>query len=317
MINGINLATHDLTGNGVAVVGNILLSLDLSVAPDVSEGWFRSPTSPEEEQARLKDISRAIQFSMRKVVPYFYLQDPTKYNLQAAVSALVLYASLPPIANDPLFFDFHDPVKRAGVISAAQPALKSNMQAIADLLAVIPGMGDRATGFVPNGINVNRINNDVTAGIGENNLVSLLNFESDMIKSATDARTEILQFKDVISTNRAQAMQRLAQFSADITKAFNDNVATLYGGANVRPLGTLAFLQTCLATKGPDTFATSLLPDPFAKSGSISLLTSNEVKALLDITVLKPTVTVPDSFFTGDDPDRKDTLLQTRLVNLR
>lgn len=47
------------------------------------------------------------------------------------------------------------------------------------------------------------------------------------------------------------------------------------------------------------------------------MLASDELKALLDITVLKPPpVSVPDGFFSGDDPDRKDVLLQTRLVNV-
>ncbi len=316
MINGINLATNDLAGIGVTVVGDTLLSLDLSVAPDVSSGWFRSPASAAEEKAHLKDISRAIQSAMRKVVPYFYLQDPTKYNLQAAISALVMYASLPPIANNPLFFDFQNPSARAKLIQVSQAALSANMQAIANLLAATPGMGGTASGFVPNGTNLGRINGDVTNGIGENNLVSLLTTESNMITSAANARKELLQFKSTIATNRAQAIQRLAQFSAEITKAFNDNVASIYGSAAIRPLGTLVFLQTCLVTNGPETFAASLLPNPFAISGAVPVLASNEVKALMDICVLKPGVSASDGFFTGDDPDRKDVLLETRLVNV-
>jgi hypothetical protein len=318
MVNGINLATNDRAGNGVSVVGDTLLSLDLSVVPSVSSGWFVSPTSPDDEQARLGDMSRAIQSAMRRVVPYFYLQDPGKYTSGDDISALILYASLPPIAaDDKFFFDFHDPSQRAVLISKIQTmnALQANMQAIAALLAATPGNG-MARFFVPDGFNVPRILKSVTSGIGENDFVHLLDAESGIITSAINARRNLLQFKDSISTNRAQAIQRLAQFSAELTQAFNEKVTSAYGGAAIRPLGTLVFLQTCFAMNS-STFATSLLPDPFSGSGFVPVLASDEVKALLDITVLKPLpVSVPDDFFTGDDPDRQDVLLQTRLVNV-
>ena len=319
MIDGINVATTARTGSGIGVIGNTLVSLDVSTVPDIASGWFVTPKSPEEEQARLKDISRAIQMAMRRIVPYFYLQDPARYNRQVAISALVLYASLPPIAADPLFFDFNDATARAKLISAkaTQTNLATNLQAITDLLMATPGSGGMAGSFVPDGINTERILNDVTSGFGEVCLIQLLGAEADIIQSAAKARTELLQFKATIASNRAQAIQRLAQFSSDLTTAFNKKVVSNYGGAAIRPLGTLMFLQTCLATLDAGTFATSLLPNPFARNGAIPTLSSDKVKALMDITVLKPAPTFPpDGFFDGGDPDRSDALIQSRLVNL-
>jgi len=159
--------------------------------------------------------------------------------------------------------------------------------------------------------------NDVTSGLGEVCLVQLLGAEADIINSAVKARTELLQFMATIGSNRAQAIQRLAQFSADLTTAFNKKIVSNYGGAAIRPLGTLVFLQTCMATLGPETFATSLLPNPFACRGAIPTLASDQVRAMLDITVLKPksTFSLP-GFFDGDDPDSDDALIQSRLVNI-
>ena len=298
-------------------LGTTLVSLDLSAPPKFGSAWFQPAGEPGDEDARLGRMSRAIQTAMRRIIPYVHFQDVSKFNLSPVCSAYLLYASCPAIAqkNFNFFFPFFPVSDLLNTIlgQSSRANLADRVQAVSAILANTPG-GD-PSGFGPTA--VDRITNDAsTQDTTQRDLLGFFGMESSIIGQAIAARKDLQGFQANLATNPDQAIASLAAFSANLVDAFNNNVgkfAEPNEQAGIRSLGTLVFLEACLALSGSDDPA--LLPNAFAGSAPGQAVATAGVQALLEIDVLKPTATVPDNFFTGADPVPSDTLIETRVFN--
>jgi hypothetical protein len=91
--------------------------------------------------------------------------------------------------------------------------------------------------------------NSATTQFGDILLASLLTFESQIVEKAKSALTDIQKFLAVAGTSPTQAVNRLAQFAADITTAFNQLLGNNVFGdlASFRAVGQMVFAEASRA----------------------------------------------------------------------
>jgi len=87
----------------------------------------------------------------------------------------------------------------------------------------------------------------------------------------------------------------LAEFGQSVTQAFNKNIRSVYGGAALRPLGTMAFIEA----------AACFLPAARAVAPS----------ALFQLTVVKQASAFKlETFLDGKAPMKSDIVIEERLA---
>jgi hypothetical protein len=94
----------------------------------------------------------------------------------------------------------------------------------------------------------------------------------------------------------SHAIEQLAAFGESITRTFHENLKNAYGTQALRPLGTLAFIETARALGGE--------PDATAP------------EALLALTVLNENATFAlERFLEGEMPPPDQVAIEERLVS--
>jgi hypothetical protein len=97
--------------------------------------------------------------------------------------------------------------------------------------------------------------------------------------------------------NPAEALKKLAEYGAKVTEAFNSSFGGLFSGRELRPLGTMVFLEA----------ARSFAPE----------LSAGRPSAMLELTVLKekPSFEI-GSFIDGADVPPADVVRGEKFVAL-
>jgi hypothetical protein len=138
----------------------------------------------------------------------------------------------------------------------------------------------------------------VAAGGGDVFVKGLLTFEAMIVEKAAEALVDIQNFLGVANSSPSKAIERLADFAADITTAFNKLVTnSIFGGLSFRAVSQTVFAD---ASRALDP---GLLAAP---------------RAMLALSVLKPasqrTFELP-SFLTGAIPRAEDVAVEEHLVS--
>lgn len=129
------------------------------------------------------------------------------------------------------------------------------------------------------------------------NLWSLLLTESQIIRGALETGYAMAKFTDLSSAKPSEAVKALAEFGSKLTNTFNENVASIYGGGAIRPLGTALFIEA----------ASTLDPD--------AGLAAAQTIAMLEVTVLKTGAQfVMAEYLKGEVPERTDILIHERII---
>ena len=132
----------------------------------------------------------------------------------------------------------------------------------------------------------------------------LCQFESNVVRKAADALKNMQAFQALKDTTPSRAIDRLADFAADITQTFNRLAShTVFADAPVRVVTQSVFLDASRALAATSDGVT----DAMTPTG------------MLTLTVLKPRAErsfVIDRFLAGEVPAAADVLLEQRLVSV-
>jgi hypothetical protein len=130
-------------------------------------------------------------------------------------------------------------------------------------------------------------------------LLHLCQFEALVVEKAVDALENMQAFVSLKSTSPSKAIDRLAEFAADITMAFNKlGGETVFAKAPVRTVTQGIFLDA---------------------SRALAEIPSAGVSGMLTLTVLKPAADRTfkiDDFLAGKTPPSDEVLLEQRLVSV-
>jgi hypothetical protein len=241
-------------------------------------------------------MAKEIQAQLRSLIPLAYFQDLSRFKNLEPSAALLVYASLPRttavIVNNGHIVQFDDRsdiypnIEDGGTVKAliehslTLAALVGRLTTVHDLLTQADGTDSFADEYRPD--HVARVVVNALTEIGRADLLTLLRVERSVIREARNAGVEFRRFLD--AGHHAEALQHLAKYGSLVTSAFNSKIGSLFSGREIRPLGTLVFLEAARAFK--------------------PTLASARPSAMLQLTVLKENPSIEFTAFvdSGDVP---------------
>lgn len=268
-------------------LGNAILTVNLNVPSEVASAWLAPADSSE--QVRVVRMKRALLHALRRLIPFYYFSDLTKFNETGFASASLLVYQ----ASNPDFGQL-DHLNNNEVITSIIEKTTAGEEASA-LGSVLDFWSARLKAanhpnqdfFQNNGNNRRKIKSLAESA---DNARNLLFGDAEVLAGAERARRDIVTFLQSASQGPSAALKALAEFGADLVSTFNKRITSVYGGGALRPLGTLAFLEA----------AHALANVPVAAN------------AMLDITVVKPSV--DPLAFADSDPAPDQIVVDERLV---
>ncbi len=308
LIGDLDRAVDQLEPNGTDNFGNTLISLQVSLPSVVASAWLQAP--PDKRSPRYMDMSRRLQTKLRQLIPYYYFQDVKKYGDIAPATVLLVYAALPVSTSAELtdtqltintdqdvYWNFPAPELRQAMVRHPRTLarLAADLVRVNELLLAY-GMTGTAGFFTPD--RAESLQNEAIQGTSDALLRSLLFVESDIVRGASKAALTLATgFAANAGLQPSAAVEALSEFGAEITQTFNNNIKSLFGGDQIRPLGTMAFIEAASAL------------DP--------ALGTVEPVATLDVLVVKQQSQFQlPTFLAGQTPDSTDIVIRQRLVNV-
>ncbi len=297
-----------LLANGADQFGDALLSMEVTLPAEAVLAWMRPQPIL---LAASKNVSRAIQRALRSVIPFYFFKDARNLFQNASAAALFVWAAIPPTtsarldgstltldAEKSVYWDHVDrrlrrAMSRRQIVSATLGEKFLPIRLHLQELGLDKQASFFTAGEVPDWIAA------ATSDNGDRFLSHLCLFEALVIEKAVDALEGMQDFVSLQGTAPSKAIDRLADFGADITMAFNKlSGDTVYATAPLHTVTQGIFLEAsrALATLGGA-----------AESG------------MLTLTVLKPSdqrTFKIEEFITGRTPEPDEILLEQRLVSV-
>lgn len=293
-----------LEAPGTHQIGNTLISLELCLPGEVTRAWFCAPAETKADQ--YLDMSKRLQRAIKRLVPFYYLQDLGKYENPYAVYPLLVYAAIPPLnavkvengqlieAKSEVHWDWLDGVLCRAVVSS-ENTIGNLRTMLARIHRLLEAVGRKSADYNPEPLVMRNILQWVLQEKqGWALLQSLLKFEADVVRGAVDAGIKLARFLKSKETEVTRAIDALAEFGAAASGTFNKELSSVYGGGPSRPLSTMLFIEAASALNGP-------LP-----TGG---------HAMLDLTVFTDKAPFPNGYLEGVAPKKEDILIAQRLLN--
>ncbi len=254
---------------GKGILGETLFTFDVSLPPEAFECWFN--TSANKLDPQYFALSITLQKRLRQIIPFYYFQDPARYDGGIVANALLVYGALPAAngfqvtddnkigkAKNQIYFDLDGtPTIQALINSPAfGQSLKAAMQSA---LAITQGSGlGSASSYVLNQLNVNNIVQDAlkkSSAVAPPPLPAtlgpLLLFELDLINSVVNAAAGLAKFKAAATSNPSAAIAQLSSVGDTFVQTFNKNLGgNLVAGSYLRPLGSALLVEAGRALAG-------------------------------------------------------------------
>jgi hypothetical protein len=288
-------------------LGTALVSLQLSFPAQVMSGWLKA--QPSERWMPYMSMSVSVQqLGMKRIVPFYYFADPTKYKDINSAYVLLAYAAMPASTsaildsdgtlhlstNKEVYWDWMDPDLRSAILncSLTQAKLRAMLPAIyTRLQASDPGT---AKFYAPGDSTVRSILAAAATSFGQTLLLGLLQTEAEIVHGCLAAGQDMAQFMATQNTDIKAATRSLAAFGSKLADTFNNKVSSVFGGDGLRPLGVSVYLIA----------AREFYQSPVQAS------------ALFELIVLKPgsRFSLPD-FINGIRPARQDVFLDQPITN--
>jgi hypothetical protein len=302
-----------LLSNGPDQFGDALLALEATIPAEALLAW----THPQADlQAAAKAMSKAIQSALRSIIPFYHLQDPDRLTQNASIAALLVWAAMTPVTSARIdgqrlilddgrsvYWDHQDRSLRRALSSRRLVSAR-----LAERFAPIRlrlqelGRGRQAAFFtgdeVPDWIAA------ANSASGEPFFSHLCQFEATIVGKAAEALKSMQAFESLKERSPSKAIDRLADFGADITQTFNRLAShTVFADAPVRVVTQSVFLDASRALAAmSDGVAGTVTPS-----------------GMLTLTVLKPQAERQfeiGRFLAGEMPPANDVLLEQRLVSV-
>jgi hypothetical protein len=280
-------------GNLLPAPANTLVSLQVSIPPQVALAWFDNAPLNSKDSLYMR-MSLRIQRTMKDVLSRLFFRSPHAYDSTQPAAIVMLYKSLRPsnsitvdadnitfttndVYRDPLFDPEFDLMTRLAK-SPAGPGLpspfESEMKLAADRLRATAGFESQAGFYAPD--QVDKRFGEATDNTGKPLLRQLLMTERLVVETAADAGPEIAKFHQVAQTDPDVALVHLANFGHLLTAAFNSDLSSSFVNDGLQRMSPLIFSDAAVAL------------DP-----TIGALQDD---GTLDVTVLKLGAKFPDSF---------------------
>jgi hypothetical protein len=301
--------------NATGQLGNTLLSFQLSAPGRVLASWLSASTN--ENDPLYLQMSRNIQTTLKRLIPYCYFQDLNNYKGgNSAAAAVLLYGTIPAInsihlESDQPVADAHPSpywdVFNADLVEAmatkSVPCLQSFAKAVGNvntLLKSIEGLKDEAQFYEDD--QIAKLRAEALGGVGLHLLInSILFTEAEVIKSAVTAGKTMASFR----SKPADSLEHLADFGHQLAATFNGKLTDLFNPKDepdlLRNFSLLVFVEA---------------------SRALANLGATQPSATLDIAILRsknardPVPFPPNQFPNNDPVPSEDIGVEQRILSL-
>lgn len=295
------------TGN----LGNVLLSLDVSLPGEVVAAWLNAPADPKADA--YFEMSRNIQRVLRRFTQYCYFGDLAHYADIDTAPAVFVYGCLPVSTNirlndndaidldlnDSTYWDYESERERQAMVYSklTKTALAARMAGIQRVLQDSARFKSSAQYYDPTSLDRPlALYNVREAALHNQAFWGLLYTEAQTIDHAAKAAVNLTKYRKTAGTDPEEAMQALQDFGEKITEAFNNGLGRLIH--NLPEFSAMIFLEAARAF------------DP-------GLLTVKAV-ARLDTILLRSSApqSVIDAFLNGTAPDATTVAVEQPIMGL-
>ena len=245
--------------NGTNQFGDVALAMQVSVPSSVLGSWFirRSEDRLKRDSATL---SLALQANLRALLPFCYFQDVSRLRSNPTAAALLVWAAMPVSTaidfqdgqirrfntDSDVFWDFPDiDLRRAVAFDPHTTASLVPSLLTAQTRLREAGDDDNAEFFTAQ--QATTFQNVTLSGMGDTLLQSLLFSEAEIIRGATAALKDVNGMLDSVATAPTKAINRFADFGADLTDTFNHKLSGVYGDDALRTLSSMVLLEASRA----------------------------------------------------------------------
>lgn len=249
--------------NGANEFGDVALSMQVTLPSSILGSWFiRRDSDQLKRDSAL--MSTALQTKLRQLLPFCYFQELENLRANPAAAALLVWAAMPvatsvefqdgehlQVRRDTAgFWNFQDDTLRHAMASAHATAI-SMTPALLEAQARLLEASDKhdASLFTPQ--QAGSFQKMTLDGIGDNNLHSLLFTEAEIISGAIDALKDVNAMLDAVTTAPTKAIERFADFGADLTNAFNHRLDSIYRNDALRTFSSMLLMEASRVI-GPD-----------------------------------------------------------------
>lgn len=226
------------------VLGETLFTFDVALPPEAFAPWFA--TSANGKDPMYFAMSKAVQAFLRRVIPFYFFSDGTRYDANSESDTILAYGALPPSngfmgsMNHEIYFGVDAEnlgalIKLPAFLSALEAAMQKGREISANA----------SDQYVISQPNVNRIAANAMQMVEAPRLLSaLLLFEFDLIKAIAKAGVQNAGFMAQASTQPAAALKQLSAFGDTFVQAFNNRLGSnVLAGDSLRPLGSALLVE--------------------------------------------------------------------------
>ena len=260
--------------NGANQFGDAALAMQVSVPSSVLGSWFIRRTEDRLKRDSMT-MSRALQAKLRTLLPFSYFQEVSRLRSNPTAAALLVWAAMPVSTSidfqdgqirrfntdSDVFWDFPDIDLRRAV--ALDPHTTASL--VPSLLTAqtrLREAGDDGDASFFTAQQAGTFQNMTRSGMGDTLLQSLLFAEAEIVRGATAALKDVNGMLDAVAAAPTKAINRFADFGADLTDTFNHKLSNVYGDDALRTLSSMVLMEASraidpdLSTQAPQAILT-------------------------------------------------------------
>lgn len=302
-------SVENVLHNGTNEFGDVGVLLQVMTPAAALGAWFvrRDPDRLKRDKMAM---SLSIQACLRKLLPFYFLQEDSKLTQNTVVAPLLVWAAMPlstSIAFDTqtatierfnedrdVFWDWPMLDLRRAVARDGHTA-HTLIEALLGYQRRLQEAGDSDAQFF-GASSVSSWQEMSLSSDGDIRLQSLLRTESIIINGAAKALEDVNTMLRDIGHAPTEAIQRFAEFGATFTQSFHDQLNSVYGDDSLRALSSVVLVEASKA----------IAPE----------LVVGNASALLSILTLANNHSFDlNNFLTGDMPPKGQVALAQTLVN--
>jgi len=295
--------------NGTNEFGDVAILLQVSAPAAALGAWFirRDPARLVRDKM---NMSRSIQATLRKIIPFYYLQEDFRLAPNSALAPLLVWSSMP--VSTAIDFDMQAGVIRQfnkdsdvfwdwpmqelrQAVARDSHTTHTLIETLLRLQKRLQESGDSDAQFFA-ASTVSSWQEMSLHSDGDNRLRSLLFTEAQIIDDAAAALQDVNIMLSNLGQAPSQALKRFADFGAKFTQAFHDQLSSIYGSDSLRALSSMLLIEASRA----------IAPE-------LSLADSRAMLSILTLTN-SHSFDLAD-FVSGSLPPREQVALAQTLVN--
>ena len=250
---------EDVLHNGANQFGDVALDMQVSVPRSVLGSWFIRRSEDRLKRDSMT-MSLALQAKLRRLLPFCYFQEVSKLRSNPTAAALLVWAAMPVStsidfqdgqirrfnSNSDVYWDFVDIDLRRAVAGDPHTTVSLGASLLGAQSRLRESGDDRNAAFFT-AQQATTFQNMTRSGIGDTLLQSLLFTEAEIIRGATAALKDVNGMLDAVRTAPTKAIDRFADFGADLTDTFNHRLTSVYGNDALRTLSSMVLIEASRA----------------------------------------------------------------------